>query len=172
MAKKKEEEQPVNEQAKANLSVYEQARLVPESAIKPIQNGRLKGKSDINPMYRIKRMTEIFGVCGFGWKYEIVNQWLEPHGSEVKSFTHINLYIKMNGEWSDPIPGIGGATFVSQESKGPYVNDECYKMSLTDALSVAMKALGIAADIYWAKDGNNLNPGDSKYREERPPSRG
>lgn len=156
--------------AAQNLAVYEQARLVPESAIKPIANGRLKGKSDINPMFRIKRMTEIFGPCGFGWKYEIVNQWLETFGNQVKAFTQINLYIKMNGEWSAAIPGIGGADFVAQESKGPYVNDECYKMSLTDALSVSMKALGVAADIYYSKDGNNLNPGDSKYREGTQPS--
>lgn len=167
MAKKKEEEQqPIDEQTAKNLSIYERARLVPESAIKPIVNGRLKGKSDINPVYRIKRMTEIFGPCGIGWRYEIVKQWLEPYGNEVKAFTHINLYIKWDGEWSEAIPGIGGAAFVSMESKGAYVSDECYKMSLTDALSVAMKALGIAADIYYAKDGNNLNPGDSKYRDE------
>lgn len=167
MAKKKEEEQqPIDEQTAQNLSVYERARLVPESAIKPIQSGRLKGKSDINPVYRIKRMTEIFGVVGFGWRYEIVKQWLEPHGNEVKAFTQINLFIKMNGEWSEAIPGVGGASFVSMEKSGPYVNDECYKMSLTDAMSVAMKSLGIAADIYYAKDGNNLNPGDSKYRDD------
>ena len=167
MAKKKEgEQQPIDEQTAKNLSVYERARLVPESAIKPIMSGRLKGKSDINPVYRIKRMTEIFGVVGFGWRYEIVKQWLEPHGNEVKAFTLINLYIKMDGEWSEAIPGIGGASFVSMEKSGPYVNDECYKMSLTDAMSVAMKSLGIAADIYYAKDGNNLNPGDSKYRDD------
>ncbi len=76
MAKKKEEEQqPIDEQTAKNLSIYERARLVPESAIKPIVNGRLKGKSDINPVYRIKRMTEIFGPCGIGWRYEIVKQY-------------------------------------------------------------------------------------------------
>lgn len=166
----KKQEQIAEESAAKNLAIYEQARLVPESAIKPIVSGRLKGKSDINPMYRIKRMTEIFGPCGFGWRYEIVKQWLETYGNEVKAFTHINLYIKMEGEWSDAIPGVGGAAFVSMESKGPYVNDECYKMSLTDALSVAMKSLGIAADIYYSKDGNNLNPGDSKYRDGTQPS--
>lgn len=163
--KGKKQEQTAEEVVKQNLAIYEQAREVPESAIKPIVNGRLKGKSDINPVYRIKRMTEIFGPCGIGWRYEIVKQWLETYGNEVKAFTHINLYIKWEGEWSEAIPGIGGAAFVSMESKGAYVSDECYKMSLTDAMSVAMKALGIAADIYWAKDGNNLNPGDSKYRD-------
>jgi hypothetical protein len=167
MEKKENKKQDVIQEdvVAKNLAIFEQARLVPESAIKPIVNGRLKGKSDINPMFRIKRMTEMFGPCGFGWKYEIVNQWIESHGNEVKCFTQINLYIKMGGEWSDAIPGIGGAAFVSMESKGPYVNDECYKMSLTDAMSVAMKALGVAADIYYSKDGNNLNPGYSKYRD-------
>lgn len=164
--KSKKQEQTAEELVAKNLAIYEQARLVPDSAIKPIVNGRLKGKSDINPVYRIKRMTEIFGPCGIGWRYEIVKQWLENYLQEVKAFTVINLYIKMDGEWSEPIPGVGGASFVSVEKSGQYVNDECFKMSLTDALSVAMKALGIAADIYYSKDGKNLNPGDSKYREE------
>lgn len=163
--KVKKQEQTAEELVAKNLAIYERARLVPESAIKPIVSGRLKGKSDINPVYRIKRMTEIFGPCGIGWRYEIVKQWLETYGNEVKAFTHINLYIKWDGEWSEAIPGIGGAAFVSMESKGAYVSDECYKMSLTDALSVSMKALGIAADIYYSKDGNNANPGDSKYRD-------
>ena len=163
--KSKKQEQTAEELVAKNLAIYEQARLVPKSAIKPIVSGRLKGKSDINPVYRIKRMTEIFGPCGIGWRYEIVKQWLETYGNEVKAFTHINLYIKWDGEWSEAIPGIGGAAFVSMESKGAYVSDECYKMSLTDALSVSMKALGIAADIYYSKDGNNANPGDSKYRD-------
>lgn len=164
MAEKQKKEQSDDMTVK-NLAIYEKARLVPESAIKPIASGRLKGKSDINPVYRIKRMTEIFGPCGFGWKYEIVRQWLEPFGNEVKAFTLINLYVKLNGDWSDAIPGVGGASFVAQEKSGTYVNDECFKMSLTDALSVSMKALGIAADIYYSKDGNNANPGDSKYRD-------
>ncbi len=162
----KKQEQTAEEVSKKNLAIYEQARPVPESAIKPIVSGRLKGKSDINPVFRIKRMTELFGPCGIGWKYEIVKQWLEPHGNEVKAFTQINLYFKYEGEWSEPIPGIGGSSFVSMEkSSGAYLSDECFKMSLTDALSVSMKALGVAADIYYAKDGNNLNPGDSKYRD-------
>ena len=145
-----------------NLAIYEKARQVPKTALKQIYGGRLKGMSDINPMFRIKRITEIFGPCGFGWKYEIVKQWLEPQGVEVKCFTQINLYIKMNGEWSEPIPGVGGAGFVDKEKNGTFVNDECFKMSLTDALSVAMKALGVAADVYWGADGNTVNT-DSKY---------
>lgn len=159
---KTNEKQADEEAVKKNLSVYEQARQVPASALTKILGGRLKGMSDINPMFRIKRITEIFGPCGFGWKYEIVSQKFETQGQEVKCFMQINLYVKMDGQWSEPIPGVGGADFVSREKNGLFVNDECEKMALTDALSVAMKALGIAADVYWDKDGKAVNTG-SKY---------
>lgn len=136
----------------ANLDTYNKLRKVPQEAIKPILSGRMKGKSDINPMWRIKVFTETFGMCGIGWKYVINKLWLETFGNEVKAFCDIDLYVKVDGEWSEPIPGIGGSTFVAIERSGAYVSDECYKMALTDALSVSMKALGVAADIYFERD--------------------
>ena len=42
--------------------------------------------------------------------------------------------------------------FVAKEKSGLYTSDECYKMALTDAISVACKALGMGADIYWQSD--------------------
>ena len=133
-----------------NLSIYDRIREDPKEAKKPIQAGRMKGMSDINPMWRIKMLTAVFGPCGFGWKYEVTRMWLENGaGGTVAAFVTINLYVKQNGEWSEPIPGIGGNSFVSQEKSGPYTNDECYKMALTDAISVASKALGMAADVYY-----------------------
>lgn len=140
------------EENKANLSIYNRLAVVPQEALKTIGAGRLKGMSDINPMWRIKSLTEEFGVCGFGWKYTITKQWLETYGNEVKCFTNIDLYIKVNGEWSDAIPGTGGSSFVSQERQGSYVSDEAYKMSLTDAISVAAKAIGVGASVYFGKD--------------------
>lgn len=150
--------------AQDNLRYYEMLRKVPQEALKTIGAGRLKGMSDINPVFRIKTMTEAFGPCGIGWKYEITKQWQETFGQEVKSFTNINLYVKVGDEWSDAIPGTGGATLVEINSKGyAYVNDEGHKMSLTDALSVAMKSLGVAADVYYAKDVKNF---DTKYDQQ------
>lgn len=134
-----------------NLSVFNKVRQVPQSALKPISAGRLKGMSDVNPLWRILAMTDTFGVCGIGWKYEITKQWMETYGNEIKGFCNINLYVKVDSEWSDAIPGTGGSAFVTMERNGAYVNDEVYKMALTDALSVAMKSIGVAADIYFAK---------------------
>lgn len=135
------------------MAIYDAARSVPESACRRIEAGRLKGKTDINPMWRIKRLTELFGPCGVGWKYEIVRFWSEDGaGGEKAAFAEIRLYIKQGDAWSDAIPGVGGSALVSKEKNGLYTSDECYKMALTDAISVSCKALGIGADIYWDKD--------------------
>ena len=134
-----------------NLSIFNKVRKVPDNALKQINAGRLKGMSDVNPVWRILAMTDTFGVCGVGWKYEITKQWTETYGNEIKGFCNINMFIKVDGEWSDAIPGTGGASFVAMERNGTYVSDEVYKMALTDALSVAMKSIGVAADIYFSK---------------------
>ena len=49
-----------------DLELYEKFRVVPNEAKKTITAGRLKGKTDINPMWRIKALTEAFGPCGIG----------------------------------------------------------------------------------------------------------
>ena len=40
---------------------------------------------------------------------------------------------------------------MAKERNGLYTSDECYKMALTDAISVAAKAIGMGADVYWEK---------------------
>ena len=110
-------------------------------------------------------MTEQFGSCGFGWKFEIVRLWAEPGpDNQVFAFAQINLYVKVNDQWSDPIPGIGGHMLAVMEKERLHANDEGYKMAITDALGTAMKMLGVAADIYAGRwDG-------SKYIDEATPA--
>ena len=134
-----------------NMKYYDAARQVPQEAQKQFTNGSFSG-TDINPMWRIKKMTEMFGPCGIGWYYEVVSERAEEHHDMTMAIVDINLYIKVNGEWSKPIPGTGGNTLVKPTSKGQKASDEGYKMALTDALSVACKALGVGADIYFSKD--------------------
>lgn len=134
------------------LELYEKVRAVPDEAKKEIKGGRMNGKTDINPMWRIKTLTEQFGPCGIGWYYIPVKKWLEQSGNEAAAFVDIEMYVKVDGEWSKPISGTGGSAFVSKEKSGLYVSDECYKMATTDAISVACKQLGIGADVYWGAD--------------------
>lgn len=148
-----------------NMDLYNKFRSVPDEAKKKITGGRLNGMTDISPMWRIKLLTEQFGACGIGWKYEVTKQWLEPCSeNQIAAFCNINLYVKNDGEWSAAIPGTGGSMFVTKESRGLRTSDECYKMALTDAISVACKALGVAADVYWEKDATKY----SQYPEQQP----
>lgn len=138
------------------MKLYDLGRKVPDEAKKPITAGRLKGMTDINPMWRIKRLTEMFGACGVGWWYEITDKQIviDEITKQKAAFVDILLFYKDpdSGKDSHGIPGTGGSSFVAQETKGAYLSDECFKMALTDAISVAAKALGIGADVYFDKD--------------------
>lgn len=135
-----------------NMQIYNLVRVVPKEAQKTIKGGRLSGFTDINSMWRIQKLTETFGPCGIGWKYTIEREWLEQGANgEIAAFMDILLYYKHGDDWSEGIPGTGGSSFVAKERNGLYTSDECYKMALTDAISVAAKAIGMGADIYWDK---------------------
>lgn len=149
-----------------NMLLYNKFMNTPKEAQKTIKGGRLNGFTDINPMWRFKVLTEAFGPCGIGWKYEITDQRIIP-GPDGKSaaFVDILLFYKQDGQWSEGIPGIGGSAFVAKESGGLHMSDECFKMALTDAIGTACKALGMSADIYFSNDRtkyNTQNPGDTQ----------
>jgi len=144
-----------------NLKIWNELKSVPTSAKKTIVGGRLKGMTDIKPQWRLQMMTEQFGVIGVGWYYEIVKTWTENHTvddnkKEISAHVMVNLFIKADSEWSKPIVGIGGSMLLAIEKYSVHHSDEAYKMATTDALSVAMKQLGVAADVY-------MGLSDSKY---------
>lgn len=151
-----------------NLELYNKLRVVPEEAKKTIQGGKLKGFTDVNPMWRIKILTQTFGVCGFGWKYKTVEHWTHHSEStgETACFVRIELFVKMNGEWSEPIEGVGGSKLDVKNKNGMETSDECFKMATTDALSVACKQLGIAADVYFSKDCTKYTQPSSQPSED------
>ena len=51
---------------------------------------------------------------------------------------------------------------LAEEKSGIHVSDECFKMALTDAISVAAKALGIGADVYFEKDRTKYSVEDTQ----------
>lgn len=148
-----------------NLELYNKVREVPQDAKKTISAGRIKGFTDINPMWRIKCLTEQFGPCGIGWYYKTVEKWTETVGDEICAFVMIELYVLYDGKWSQPISGTGGSRLATKERSGVYVSDECYKMATTDALSVACKNLGIGADVYWKEGKTKYDQTGSETNE-------
>ena len=129
---------------------YEALRRPPQEALRTIEFGALKGKSDINPQWKYEAMTEEFGLCGIGWKFEIADKEMVPvqQTGEVMIFVVVNLYVKDGESWSAPIPGCGGDFLIKRDKNGMHGNDEGLKMAITDALGNAAKMIGVAADIY------------------------
>lgn len=146
-----------------NMRFYGQVQDTPKEAQKPFNNGRFSG-TDINPMWRIKKLTEVFGPVGFGWWTQNVQYDFVPaeETKEVAVFCQLDLIVKdpETGEESKPIYGVGGNTFVAQRKNGPQSSDEAKKMAYTDALSIACKALGFSHDIYYQADRTKYTAAD------------
>lgn len=155
-----------------NLRIYNALRSVPKNAQKTILGGKLKGKTDINPMWRIKALTEMFGACGDGWNVINESHQLVPVEStgEVICLYSLDLIYKLeNGSWSDPVHGIGGNMLVEKTKNGLQTNDDGVKMAKTDAIGSAAKMLGCAADIYWETDATKYTK-DTKDSDSREPT--
>lgn len=139
-----------------NLDYWNKVKQPPQNALKKIEFGYLKGKSDINPQWRLMAMTQAFGPVGHGWTYRIVRTWSEAGvGGAVMCFTEVAVKTKVDGQWGEEFFGIGGSEIIELAKGAPKANDEGYKKSTTDALGVAFKAVGVAADIYFGNyDGS------------------
>lgn len=140
----------------SNLDYWNKVKQPPTTALKKIEFGYLKGKSDINPQWRLMAMTQAFGPVGHGWTYRIIRTWSEstPSGAVV-CFSEVAVKTKIDGQWGEEFFGIGGSEIVEKNKNGLVHNDEGYKKATTDALGVAFKAVGVAADIYFGNyDGS------------------
>lgn len=145
-----------------NLYMYNKYADPPKEALRQFNNGRFSG-TDINPMWRIRVLTEEYGECGIGWYCIPKNRWTEKAEYEavingktaklldIAVFYEVELYVKRDGKWSMPIYGVGGNSFSEYSKKQDRIitSDEAYKMAYTDALGIACKALGIGANVWW-----------------------
>ena len=136
-----------------NLELWNKYAEVPKNALKDFDNGKFKG-TDINTMWRIKCLTETFGICGIGWYYIPKRLWTEKcDNGDIFAFAEIELFVKENGKWSKPISGNGGNKLQRMKKDGDVTtSDEAYKMAVTDALGVACRNLGFGANVYWQND--------------------
>lgn len=159
---------------KNNMELWDKLKKPPKEALSTIKGGRLAGMTDIKPQWRLQAITEVLGPVGFGWTYEIKRLWQEQTGNvEVAAFAEIRFKYKDGGEWSEWFSGIGGSMLVANEKRGLHTSDEAYKMAVTDALSVAMKQMGVASDIYMGlSDSKYSKTTDTPNQEPKGDSRG
>jgi len=154
-----------------NLRIWKNVSNPPKQALKKIVGGDLgaAGMTDINPQWRYRAMTEQFGPCGIGWKFQVVKIWSEnASDGQFFAFAEVNVYVKDQSEWSEPIPGIGGSMLIVNQKRGPKLDDEAYKKAVTDALGTAMKMIGIGAEVYSGFNDSKYSATNQKTDEAKP----
>ena len=139
--------------------------------------GGFKGTA-IKPMWANMQLTEYFGPCGIGWGQEKPEFTTVEAAGEILVYCTVCLWYLENDAMTNRVYGVGGDKVVSQiflkdsrgqkipdEAKGgyktyPQTDDEAFKKAYTDALSNAMKFIGVAADVHMGLFD------DSKYVQE------
>lgn len=146
------------------MRLFEQLRSVPEEMTNEFTRDN-KVFTSVKPIWRIQKLTEMFGPCGIGWIVNIGRWETKEYNSGAVSITvEVELQYRENpeGEWSRPVKGIGTSWAVYISRTGSLIqDDEAWKKAYTDAIAVATKFLGFAADFYLRSD-------DNKYVEKKP----
>jgi len=140
-----------------NLKIWDALRRPPSEALKGFKRGGGFSGTAIKPMWSIQAMTEHFGPCGEGWgitkpKFETFNA-----NNEILVFCTVSIWWN---DLSNEVWGVGGDKILVSQSSGLRTDDEAFKKAYTDAITNALKYLGVGADIHMGLwDG-------SKYADE------
>lgn len=111
------------------------------------RGGGFKGTA-IKPMWSYMRMTEEFGPCGVGWGIgEPQFQVLQGAEDEKLVFCTVTVWYVHEGEKCQLV-GVGGDKAVAKNKYGLASDDEAFKKAMTDAITNALKLLGVGADVH------------------------
>lgn len=108
------------------------------------RGGGFKGTA-IKPMWSYRRMTEEFGPCGMGWGIGAPTFRVEDCGEERLVFCTVTVWYEKPEQ---VLVGVGGDKVVAKNKYGISTDDEAYKKSFTDAVTNALKLIGVGADVH------------------------
>lgn len=137
-----------------NLALWEKLGKTDPAHTKGFKRGGGFSGTAIKPMWSYKRMTEEFGPCGTGWGVgEPVFQVVPGDNREVLVYCTVSIWY---GEDRKPVYGVGGDKIVTHIKANAQYNrperwendDEAFKKAFTDAITNALKMIGVGADVH------------------------
>lgn len=158
MTKKTENAEP------DNMEIWDQVCTTDKDFTKDA-TGKGFACTSINPQYIWGKLTKLFGPCGIGWGYTVLNEeYRDGHADEDnKTVLHVikvGFWYTKDGKRSENIESFGQTYFVRKTSGGWKTDEEAPKKSLTDALTKAASMIGVSADIFMGKwDGHKDQSG-------------
>ncbi len=141
----------------------------------------------IKPMFSYRRMTEEFGPCGIGWGVDRPDFQVVPAAEgEMLVFctvsvwytapakpSPINQQMGVTSQLSKAVFGVGGDKVVGKNKYGLSSDDEAFKKAYTDAVTNALKLIGVGADVHMgmfddSKYINTMTAEFSAQKQEAP----
>jgi uncharacterized short protein YbdD (DUF466 family) len=125
--------------------------------------GGFKGTA-IKPMWSYRRMTETFGPCGIGWgQGEPTFQVVPGIDGEVLVYCTASIWYCEGETMSRTVYGVGGDKIVTHikanekyKTQERWANDdEAFKKAYTDAVTNALKMIGVGADVHMGMFDDN-----------------
>lgn len=131
-----------------NMRIWNALAKTDPKHTKPFKRAGGFSGTAVKPIWQTHLLTEKFGPAGLGWgmmepKFETV-----VANDEILVFCTVALWYIEAADKRGLVYGVGGDKVQGKNKYGPYTNDEAFKASYTDALSNAMKQIGVAADIH------------------------
>jgi hypothetical protein len=137
-----------------NLDLWNRLKRTDPKATKPFTRaGGFRG-TQIDPTWRFQTMTEVFGPVGKGWGYEQMDWTI----AERMIFICARVWYvdPTTGETCWTGPQWGGTEMVRRRNGIEAPDDECFKMSMTDAVGKCLLQIGLA--FFAAKANPDLQP--------------
>lgn len=147
--------------------LFESYQKVPQEMLKRVDNGG-RTYNSVDVSFRLKSLNDAFGDFGKGWGFRIVERWIDTLATDEKI---ANLQVEFWHTDASPVHVIGSTYLVRNTRKNGLMSDEdAWKKSLTDAISVWCRNLGIALDAY-SDDGvpqqsESTTPGTDKVKKD------
>jgi hypothetical protein len=132
------------------------------------RGGGFKGTA-IKPIWSYLRMTEQFGPCGTGWGTNPPDFTVQDCGEERLVFCTASIWY---GQRDQICWGVGGDKVVGKNKYGLATDDEAFKKAYTDAITNALKMIGVGADVHMGMfdDNKYVNTMREEFSETEPRS--
>lgn len=127
--------------------------------------GGFKGTA-IKPMFSYRRMTEEYGPCGIGWGIGEPTFQVVHANDEVLVYCTVSVW---HGARDNTVFGVGGDKALAKFQSGPRTDDEAFKKAFTDAVTNALKLIGVGADVHMGMfdDNKYVNEMKAEFAQEK-----
>ena len=153
-----------------NMRIWDQVDTTDPSATKNFTGmGGFKGTA-IKPTYLMRKATEVFGPCGEGWGWTVLEERFDdgaplqcptkewPEAPLISAKLHtvkVELWYLGKSGQKCTVQHYGHTPFVLLQSGRIITDWEAAKKSLTDAIGKCLQPLGFAADIHMGMFDNS-----------------